>query len=122
MHDNTDTVIYFVYLVDDEYKFWIFCCVTLKQNVHNVAKHFICIYIGTKEERGLLAWGQSSEDSKDKPLSSDYEEGYEIYEIKSWTDKVKKLPFSKYIPFLPNYDSSSINCRCACQKKNKSDP
>jgi hypothetical protein len=34
-----------------------------------------------KEERGLLAWGQSSE----------------IYEIKSWTDKVKKFPFSKYI-------------------------
>lgn len=72
---------------------------------------------GTKEERGLLAWGQSSEDSKDKPLSSDYEEGYEIYEIKSWTDKVKKLSFSKYIPFLPNYDSNSINCRCACRKK-----
>jgi hypothetical protein len=53
-------------------------------NAHNVVKHFICIYIGTKEERGLLAWGQSSEDSKDKPLSSDYEEGYEIYEIKSY--------------------------------------
>ena len=80
------------------------------------------MYTGTQEERGLLAWGQSSEDSKDKPLSSDYEEGYEIYEIKSWTDKVKKLPFSKYIPFLPNYDSSSINCRCECRKKNKSDP
>ena len=59
-----------------------------------------------KEEGGLLAWGQSSE----------------IYEIKSWTDKVKKFPFSKYIPFLPNYDSSSINCRCACRKKNKYDP
>ena len=34
------------------------------------------MYTGTQEERGLLAWGQSSEDSKDKPLSSDYEEGY----------------------------------------------
>ena len=51
MHDNTDTVIYFVYLVDGEYKFWIFCCVTLKQNVHNVATHLICMYIGTKKRR-----------------------------------------------------------------------
>ena len=72
MHDNTDTVIYVVYLVDGEYKFWIFCCVTLKQNVPNVATHLICMYTGTQEERGLLAWGQSSEDSKDKALSSDY--------------------------------------------------
>jgi hypothetical protein len=58
----------------------------------------------------------TSEDSKDKPLSSDYEEGYEIYEIKSWTDQVKKLRFSKYIPFLPNYDSSSINIVMHCKR------
>ena len=57
------------------------------------------MYTGTQEERGLLAWGQSSEDSKDKPLSSDYEEGYEIYEIKSWTDKVKKFTFQNTFHF-----------------------
>jgi hypothetical protein len=50
----------------------------------------------------ILAWGQSSEDSKDKPLSSDYEEGYEIYEIKSWTDQMKSKTCTRHQPNTQN--------------------
>lgn len=79
------------------------------------------IYTGTKKERGLLAWGQAATGAADKSVSPDYEEGYEIYEIQSWSARVNNLSFTKYIPFFPKYDIKHLRCTC-CKKNNKYEP
>ncbi|CAG2197921.1 SLC23A1 [Mytilus edulis] len=76
---------------------------------------------GTRKERGLLAWGQAATGAADKSVSPDYEEGYEIYEIQSWSARVNNLSFTKYIPFFPMYDIKNLRCTC-CKKNTKYEP
>ena len=71
--------------------------------------------LGTLLERGMLAWGPAAEGKTIAGI--EYEEGYEIYEIQSWSSKVNKLSFTKYIPFFPKYDISKPVCTC-CKRKN----
>ena len=65
---------------------------------------------GTREERGMTVWNQSTEEG---------EEGLQIYDLPFGLRKLSTYKCAKYIPFLPYYPDEEKNV-AAVELKNVS--
>ncbi|KAG0725101.1 Solute carrier family 23 member 1 [Chionoecetes opilio] len=61
---------------------------------------------GTPEERGLLEWNAHKNLSSDNPESNP-----ECYDLPFVTETVKRMTWTKYLPFCPNFAGCSVWCR-----------
>lgn len=67
---------------------------------------------GSKLERGLAEWDTSSAVEIEEDNEVEYEEDESVYEIVGISKYLKDIKWLKYIPILPNFDPSVLDCNC----------
>lgn len=73
---------------------------------------------GTDEERGIIKW---REQIHEEPVTADSEEGAlhptSCYDIPIITKYLHRQSWARYVPFLPTFDESMVQCSCTGRKK-----
>ena len=75
------------------------------------------VVAGTDEERGIIAWReQIHEDPTDDDVGG--APPTSCYDIPVITKYLRHQKWARYVPFLPSFDESLVQCAC-CSKKRK---